>query len=370
MLKRQIIIVLGAALIMGAGIGIKKMLAAQAKDPEKKGNQFSYRLVLAKEVETDALVKRVPVNGKLTAKNRIEVYPEVTGTLLFSEKPFKVGQKFKKGEVILAMDGNESLLNLKAQRSAFINVLSQALPDIKIDYNKQFDTWKKYLDALTPDKNLGELPTVDDSMLKNFLSGRNIYQQYFAIKSLENRQSKFTLVAPFNGSVSDGDVNAGTVIRANQKVGEFIQDGAFEFEAAVAAKDAGNIKVGDKLSLMANGNTYSARISRVASNIDPGTQRISLFAAVQGDDLKEGAYLEGFIETEAVDGAITVDRQLIQDNRFVFVIQDTVLQKRAIKVEHMYEQSALVTGLKNGDVLLNQNIEGAYEGMLVKIQNN
>ncbi len=368
MQKRQVIIVLIAALILAAGIGIKNLLAAQKKDPERKESALAFRLVRAKEVANDTLIKRIPVNGKLTAKNRVEIFPEVTGTLLFSEKPFKVGQKFSKGEVLLAVDGNENLLNLKAQRSAFINVVSQALPDIKIDYSSSFDPWKKYLDNLTPDKSLPELPEVTDNMLKNFLSGRNIYQQYFSIKSLENRQSKFTITAPFNGSVSMGSVNAGTVIRAGQKVGEFIQDEEFEYEAAVAAQDGRNINVGDEIVLNTASKTFNAKITRVASNIDPSTQRIALFATLSGDGLKEGAYLEGFIETETLTSAMTIDRNLIHDGKYVFLIKDTVLVKKQIDVAHEYEQNALVTGLTEGEVLLNQVIDGAYDGMLVKIE--
>ena len=193
MKKRQIIILASTLLILVAGYGGCSILAGMKKAPERKVPQKTFRLVKVMEVKNDTLVKIIAVQGKLIAEEKVEIFPEVTGRLLSTNKPFKLGQKFSKGEVLLAIDGNESMLNLKSQRSSFISSLSQVLPDIKIDYPNSFDAWKVFSDDLNPDELLPDLPELSDSKLKSFLSGRNVFQQYYAIRSLENRQSKFTI---------------------------------------------------------------------------------------------------------------------------------------------------------------------------------
>lgn len=364
---RQLIIALIAIAILVVGVLISNLLAGMREAPERKKPEKVVRLVNVTEVQTDTLTKRIPIQGKLIAAQKVEIFPEVTGRLLTGGKPFKVGQHFDKGETLLAVDGSESLLNLKSQRSAFINLITQVLPDIKIDYTEHYDTWAAYLDQLDPNKALPELPEMTDSKLKNLVSGRNIYQQFFAIRSLENRQSKFNIVAPFSGSVSMGNVNPGTVIRAGQKVGEFIQDGDFELEAAIPAEDAAGVREGARVDLQTeNGQSYDASLIRVARNADPNTQRVTVFARVSGDGLREGIYLNGFLGVDDVQNAISVNRNLIVDGRFVFVVQDSTLSKRPVQVQHYFEENALITGLRSGDLLLDQSIEGAYEGMLVQ----
>lgn len=370
MKKRQIIIIAFTLLILLAGYGGCSILAGMKKAPERKAQQKTYRLVKTLSVKNDTLIQLVAVQGKLIAQEKVEIYPEVTGKLLANNKPFKIGQKFSKGDALLTIDGNESMLNLRSQRSAFISLLSQVLPDIKIDYSDQYEAWKSFSDKVDPMKVLPDLPEVSDSKLKNFLSGRNIFQQFFAIRSLEDRQAKFTIVAPFDGSVSMGTVNAGTVLRAGQKVGEFMKDGVFEFEAAIPGRDAADIAVGDKVKLTMKGSSkqFSGNIIRMSSNLDPANQRITLYARIEGESLKEGMYLEGTIEASQINNAIAINQNLVIDDEFVYVIQDTILVKKQVVIQDKFRENALVTGLSEGDLLLNQVIQGAYEGMLVKTE--
>jgi len=363
---RQVKIILIAAAILFAGVLIRNLFIGMKESPEKKDGIATTRVVKALNVKLDTILKPIPVSGILQAGERIEVYSEVNGTLMNTGKPFKVGQHYNQGEVMLSMDGSESLLSLKSQRSAFINTISQVLPDIKIDYEQQYTAWKSFLDKLNPDQNLPELPEVDVK-LKNFLSGRNIYQQYYAVKSLENRQSKYTIEAPFSGTVSVGSANQGTLIRTGQKIGEFVQDGAFEFEAAIPATDAFNIQRGDKVTLKVPNTNLSivGEIIRTASVIDQSTQQMSIFARVQDERLKQGMFLEGLINSMKIEGVMKINRNLIAENHHVFLIENGILVKTPITVAHRFEQEAFIIGLKTGDILLNQVIEGAFEGMKV-----
>ncbi|GAB5538735.1 MAG: hypothetical protein Salg2KO_08380 [Salibacteraceae bacterium] len=363
MKRRQWIIIGTTILIILAGYGGCSMLAGMRKIPTKKANAEAYRIVKTTTVQNDTFSRQIPINGKLIATKKLEIYPEVTGRLLPSPTPFKVGSEFKEGEVLLAIDGRESLLNLKSQRSGFINIIAQILPDIKVDYPEEFEAWESYLSQIDPDKELADLPEVKSTQLKNLIAGRNIYQQFYAIKSLENRQQKFTITAPYTGSVSLGNVNPGTVIRAGQKVGEFIQASGYELEAGIALSDAQIIKRGDRVKL---NNGISGAVIRISDNADPGTQQVKVYASVHGNALREGSYLSGTMESGLVPNAISIDRNLISDEHHVFILKDSALMKIPVTVAHQFEEEVIVQGLEDGTILLNQVIEGAYQGMKAK----
>ena len=371
-MKNRQLIILGAAIaIVLAGYGGCSLLAGMKKAPERKSAEKAIRLVKTKTISNDTLIRQSPINGKLVVQNKLEIYPEVTGTLVGGAHPFKVGQAFKAGEVLIQIDGSEAMMNLNAQRSAFINAIAQILPDIKLDYEKAFPVWIAYFNILRAEATLPNLPESEQDKLKQFLAARNIYQQFFAIKSLEERQSKFTVFAPYNGVVSEGDINPGTVLRVGQKVGAFIQNDAYELEAALPAEDAAKVKIGQTLTLYFKGDktAYTGKIVRVAANVDPMSQRVSIYASIEGNNLREGLYMEGNIAISEVSDAVSIDRSLLHDDNKVFIVIDSVLQEKEVTVLDLQGEFALVTGLANGDQLLDQYIEGAYVGMPVSVEN-
>ena len=367
---RQITIIAIALGILALGIFGLRMFASMKETPARKPTVKTYKLVRVRTIENDSLMQRAPIHGKLIAQERVEIFPEVTGRLLSCTKPFKVGQSFAKGEVLLAIDGQESMLALRSQRSQFISLMSQVLPDIKIDYPDSYDKWSTYYDSLDAEDGLPSLPQLEDGKLKRFLSARNVLSQYYSIKSLEHRQSKFTITSPFNGTIAMGDTHPGTVIRAGQKVGEIIRDDVYELEAALPLSDAAGINLGDHVHLThpTTDQRIEGKVTRMASHVSAADQRLSIFIGLNAGGLREGMYLEGHIDVASVSNALSIDRNLINADNEVFLVQDTILVKRKIQVEDLYDESALVTGLNNGDVLLDQVVEGAYEGMLVKTE--
>ncbi|MFT4678570.1 MAG: membrane fusion protein (multidrug efflux system) [Flavobacteriales bacterium] len=366
MKKRQIIIVVVSALVILGGVLGSNGLASLKKSPERKTDLRTARVVSLVQVKNEDLPLEVSVNGRLKASSKVEIFPEVTGIVLTGTKPLKVGQVYQKGQVVLSIDGSESLLNLKSQRSAFKALMNGVLPDISLDYPGDFSSWKSFMNNVNPEKPLPTLPEVTNDKLGNFLSGRSVHQQYYAIKSLENRQSKFTIHAPFKCVVSSGDLNAGTLVRAGQKVGDLIAIGTFELEAAIAATDMNRVNIGDLALLQFEENIVEGKVIRIGKNVDPATQRMLLFLSVDGDGLQDGQYMEGSIQADVMTQVYPLDQGLLLADNKVYFAQDTLLATKQVEIVHSSANIVYVTGLSNGDRLLNQVIEGGYPGMWIK----
>lgn len=366
MKKRQVIIVVVSALVILVGVLGSKGLTSLKKAPERKTDLRTARVVSLVEVKNEDLPLEVSVNGRLKASSKVEIFPEVTGKVLTGSKPFKVGQVYQKGQVVLSIDGSESLLNLKSQRSAFKALMNGVLPDISLDYPDDFGKWKSFMDEVNPEKSIPALPEITDDKLGNFLSGRTVYQQYYAIKSLENRQSKFTMYAPFKCVVSAGDLNAGTLVRSGQKIGDLIAIGSFELEAAIAASDLGQVNIGDMATLRYGQKEVEGKVIRIGKNVDPSTQRLLLYLSVEGDGLQDGQYMEGSIQADVMTQVYPLDQGLLLPDNKVYFAMDTVLATKPVEVVHSSANIVYVTGLADGDRLLNQVIEGGYPGMWIK----
>lgn len=169
---RKISIVAGI-LIVVAGFIIQGQLAASKKEPKRNQLGNLKRQVLVQEVNNGSINVQIPITGKLTAKTRIEVFAEVSGKLLPTNKEFKVGVTFNKGDVLLAIDKAEFEMNLLASKSNFLSQMLQVLPDLKIDYPNAFNTWKTFADNINIKNPLPTLPIENDKKVTSFLASRN-----------------------------------------------------------------------------------------------------------------------------------------------------------------------------------------------------
>ena len=172
-------------------------------------------------------------------------------------------------------------------------------------------------------KSVKPLPEPVSDQEKYFVTGKNIYATYYNIKNLEARLSKYNIRAPFRGVLTDVMVTQGTLVRAGQKLGEYINTDIYELEVAVNAAYAGILKVGEKVALknLEQTEDWSGTVARINGKIDQNSQTIKVFIEVKGDNLREGMYLEAHVEAQKEPKAYEIDRKLIVDNKAVYIVK-------------------------------------------------
>jgi membrane fusion protein (multidrug efflux system) len=364
---RQISIVAGGVLLVLGFLG-KNILSNRAKMPTKTDEGIQKRMVAVKEIVVGEIPIEIGITGKLIAKEKIELFSEVNGRFMQGQRDFREGVAYSKGEVLVQIDDDEIRFNLKSAKSAFQNLLVQVLPDLKLDYPEAFDKWERYTLNLGINKTLPELPEVNDNKERLFLTARNIFREFYNIQALENRLSKYTIRAPFDGILSMVYINKGTLVRPNQKLGEFIAPNVFELESAVSKTEAALIKIGDSVALKTQGGDLSifGRVSRKNANLNPQTQSLSIYVEVKGSQLYEGMFLSGAINAGNAENAAVVDRKLLNDNQQIFIVVDSIMKLVTVQVVHASDGNAVIKGLNNGDLILENRLNGIYDGMVVK----
>lgn len=308
------------------------------------------------------------IQGRALAKKQIDLYSEVNGQLMAGSKEFREGVRYAAGEVIFKLDDAELRLQLTAQKSAFLQLLTSALADIKMDYPERFDDWQRYTTNLDVNTKLQNLPEPASDKEKFFLSNRGILNQYYTIRSVEERLAKYTIRAPFSGVVSESLVNAGALVRPGQKLGELMNTSSFEVEAAVPGSALGVVQVGDEVGLSAeeNGPQWNGTVSRVSSYIDPATQSAKVFISVESSSLKDGQYLNGVIRSKQVNDVVKVPAELLTAEDKLFGVEDSTLVLISPLLIHRSLENALLGGISSGATLLAEPLPNAYHGMKVK----
>jgi len=365
--KRKIIItVAGIVILVLAFIGARLLsngTGADSASAEKKTPQVAVR---TQTVQNSTITSYIPLTGRVIPHEAVELYAEVTGVSTYGARPFKTGVAFKKGEVLLNIDDQEFRRSVISRKSQFMSLLSQVIPDLKIDFPEIYDPWKQYLEAFDIQQPMKPLPEAKTEQQRLFLSGRNVFSNYYSLKEAELRLSKYKIKAPYNGVLTEAMINQGTLVRVGQKLGEFIKTGIYELEASVSYQDMNYIKPGIDLQLMdVNGEEkYSARVTRVNEKVDPTTQMVKVFLTIKSPDLKSGVYLEGRLPKETYERAfeIPTDALLGGEHDEVFVVKEGKAALQPVEVVSPGENRSIVRGLDDGVVLIIDKKTKAFTG--------
>jgi len=365
-MNRKVLIVASVVLLIG-GIRGCSYLSSGKKAADAQEVVLSAKLVASNIVENGNVATGISITGKLNARDKVELYSEVGGILLRSDKAFKEGVQFGKGEVMLHIDNEELRLNVVSQRSALLRALAQIVPDMRIDMPEHAQKWVDFLSSIDIEKNLPALPEMKAEKEKLFLAGRNILDEYYNIRSQEVRLAKYTITAPFNGVLSNTLIDPGTNVRVGQKLGEYIQPGILEMEAAVGIADAVRVSKGLPVRLWSGDipGQWMGTVLRVSGSIDKSTQTIKVFVEVSGEGLRDGMYLRGTIQTDTIPDAYKIPGKFLLSGDMVYTIGDSTLQKTKVEIIAKGEDEVIVRGLRNGTKVLNERLAGAYEGMPV-----
>uniref|UniRef100_UPI004047846C efflux RND transporter periplasmic adaptor subunit n=1 Tax=Mariniflexile sp. TaxID=1979402 RepID=UPI004047846C len=365
-MRKIILSVLGVLLIIGSVFLAKYLIASKNKPKPVVGKVT--KTVFIDTVKNGEVQIKIPANGSLVAKRRVEIYSEVQGIFKSGNVPFKPGQKYSLGQSLIRMDASEYYASVQSSKSNLYNAIAAIMPDLRLDFPEVYQKWQNYLNTFDLNKTTPKLPEMASEKENYFITGRGIVSSYYNLKNLEQRLSKYVITAPFSGILTEALVTEGTLIRNGQKLGEFIDLSEYEMEVNVSKSYANLLKVGETVALtnLNKTETYQGKISRVNGSVDQTTQTITAYIDVKDPNLKEGIYLEATINGNTVEDAIEVDRNLLLEDQQVFVIKDGLLDTMPVTPVYFSETKVILKGLPDGTILLKKPVPGAYAGMLVK----
>ncbi len=366
MIRKIIIAIISVAIIAAAfmvflSVSKKKNIPRRSK-PQKVTQVFT------ESVQNASIPINIQTSGTLRAKKRLELYAEVNGIFESSAHSFKPGVYYAAGETLVAVDRTQQALNLKAQRSSLYSQLVQMLPDLRFDYPESVAQWENYINQFDVENNLQALPKAINNREKMFVASRNVTTSYYNIKNLEGQYSKHIITAPYDGILIESMIEPGTAIRTSQQLGTFISPYSYELEVAINASYDDFLRVGKSVELfnIDRSKSWTGKVRRINSTVDPNSQTIPVFVDVSGKSLKEGMYLEADLTAKEEQNVYEIDRKLIIGTNEVFTVTDTLLKLKIVEPVYYTDKTVLVRGLTDGTLLLSNSIPGAHEGMIVQ----
>ncbi|MBN1598170.1 MAG: efflux RND transporter periplasmic adaptor subunit [Bacteroidales bacterium] len=369
--SRQVIVIIVIGLITiilagAAAVGLKSL----KKRSEKPVPPKIVRKVNSVYVEYKNVYTQLEVSGRVISQQSVEVISEVQGEILQGDVPFKKGQKFNKNDVLIRIYNKNALYGLQARKSAFLNLLANILPDLRIDYPSVYPEWVKFFESVNLIKELPDLPTINTNQEKIFLASKNILSEYYAIKSDEIQLRKYSILAPYDGAIQDVLLEVGSIANPGSRIAQIIKTDQLEIEVPVEVSDASWLKIGDLAMLKSESGQLAgtAKIKRISPYVDAGTQSINIYLSVQGKKqmLFPGEYLRVQFSGMLISNSMEIPRNAVFNRNEVFIIENGVLKKRQVSLQKVNENTIIFNGLKEGIELVTEPLANATEGMLVQ----
>ncbi len=358
-----VVMILAAVLIM-------VLLFSLRSDPPK-----SEVLPQVKIVETSvASLRNIPSTiiglGKLASTQPLVLYSEVLGTIERGSIVFLPAQSFKKGDLLLKIDDRQVRLDINSTKSDFLNALSSVLPEIKVDFPEEFETWQSYFNKCGFDAPLPVLPETQNQKIKLFLSRFNVFKIYFSVRNLEIRLEKHFFYAPFNGTIVSTDIREGATARNGSRLGEILNLDDLEIEVPIPANDVIWIDRDKPVKLYSSelNREWQGKILRTGKSIDQKTQTVSVYVKIETPthkDLFSGMFFKVQIPGKLVANALTVPRKIIYKDNYVYCIRDGRLDYREIRIARRETDTVIIDdGILEGDTLVTEVLQGVAGGML------
>ena len=373
-LLQKVLRLLAGVLILFVGFFMMQSLIGMKQSPSVTLPETMARPVRTTVVFNTQVTPKVPVEGRVQAWNRIDLFAEVNGVLSLMGEDFREGKSFKEGEVILNLDDSESRSNLKSARSVYLQLVTGMLASIQVDFPERIEIWEQYVESIDVTKALPSLPTPESKREEYFIVNRGVQASFYSIKASEERVSKFTIRAPFDGFVAQALVKPGALVRAGQPLGLFVGTDVYEIQTAVHSRYLATINIGDKVIFHDENDLVVAegKVDRIAGNVNASTQSATVFCKVRAsenrqDQMRDGRYLSGFIESSEIENAFEIQMNLIDGEGEVFVINSNELAKMSVVQEFRSIETAIVSGMPNGTLILSDPVTGAYLGMPVSV---
>lgn len=352
--QTKLFLVFGIILLLAAAYFYPR-LGAQSEGsapPSSGANGGGNREPLAVNViqlKKETLNNQLQVSGTILPNESVDIKPEING--LVTKVNFKEGQYVTKGTPLLYLNDNE--LQAQYQRLQYTQKLVQ-----------------------TQESRQKQLLAREAISQEEYDIVLNQYNTALAdIRLVQAQLEKTVIRAPFNGLLGLRQVSEGAVINAANIIVRIVNIDPIKLEFSIPERYAGLVTVGSSIYFSSESSTeeVEGKVYAFEPQIDAATRTLKLRAQSPN---KSSKYLPGmFVKIRFVldvkEDALLVPAEAVipeLSGYKVFVVgADGNAEQRIIEIGTRTDtQVQVISGLKEGDLVLTTGVMQVRQGMPVK----
>jgi multidrug efflux pump subunit AcrA (membrane-fusion protein) len=371
-MKKKVLYFLASALVLALAVGLTSFFMKNQEEPRRSMKNENLLSVKVDTVSTRKLHPSVEYEGRISSYETVALAAEVTGRIMKGEVPFKEGENFQKGDLLVKIYKEDAQAAMTSGKSNFLRTLSSILPDLKVDFPNEYKKWKDYFNKIDVHKELPALPQIDSEKEQVFMASQGVLPEYYNLHQQEIRLKKYNLYAPFDGAFQRVNKQVGAIASPGAALATIVRTDKLEVIVPVPPEDARWISPGDKVKLTGNrGITKNGKVTRVADFLDPSTQSVNIYVEYIPSgprSFKVGEFVKANFKISRTVSGFKIPREAVMDNEEVYTVKDNRLRKRSVKVIRKLQDHAVISGLENGTLIVSESLVDVSEGQKVEIR--
>ena len=183
------------------------------------------------------------------------------------------------------------------------------------------------------------------------------------------------VTSPASGVIEKRLVEDGEHVARGAALFSLVQNGTLELAAAIPARSAAAVRVGQPVNFVADGRQFTGRVARVSPTVDPITRAVTVYVQVPnpGGALRGGTFATGRVVSRTLANVIAVPTSALKQSQdkgapFVYRIDGSTVNIAPVRVGVVDERQGLVQvtdGLSAGDRVIVGNVGILGRGMQV-----
>jgi len=395
--------------VLGIGAAVTAALIKTRKAPERQAHTERGMLVEVLEVHPRDWRVRVVSQGTVQPRREVAISPQVTGKVIRIHPSLVVGGIIRSGSVMVKLDPTDYELALERARARLAEA-EKSLAEADSNAEVARREWK-VLGKTTGGSQEANPLTLYEPQLKLAQAGMRSAQA--EVKQAEVNLSRTVIRAPFNLRVRSESVERGKYVTVGQQLATVYGTDEAEVIVPLAPKElpwldlphndlashpaaskraavAGKSTV--TLRMRVDGQTYErpgrldrtigevdsqGRMSRVVVRLeDPYNLHARAVSPAQKSntqyrpDFEVGAFVDVVIEGRRLEHVIALPATALRLGNTVWTVgQHDRLLIRKVDVARLTQEHALIVkGLDDGDRVVLTSINGAVDGMRLRIK--
>jgi multidrug efflux pump subunit AcrA (membrane-fusion protein) len=370
MKRSKVFYFIGSLAVIALAIILTGFFKRNQPEPKKNRNNQNFLYVKVDTVNTQKVHPSMHYKGRIQSYETVSLAAEVTGKIMKGEVPFKEGESFEKGDLLVRIYKEDAQAAMISAKSNFLRTLSSILPDLKVDFPDEYQKWKTFFNAIDVRGKLPPLPEINSEKEQVFLSSQGVLPEYYSLHQQEINLTKYNLYAPFDGAFQTVNRQVGAIASRGATLASIVRTDRLEVVVPVPPEDSRWIRPGDEVKLTGNnGIERQGRVTRIADFLDPSTQSVNAYIQyMPGKErsFKVGEFVEATFKISKVVDGFTLPREALMNDKEVYTVNGNRLQKRKINVLRKMQDHAVISGLEDSTLVVAESLVDVEEGQKVR----
>ncbi len=300
--------------------------------------------------------------GSIAALDAVLVRAEGAGRV--TDIRFEEGEAIERGEVLFSIDAREAEERRRALASAKEAAIATASEAVR--------TFRRAEELFG--RGIVPAQEVDQLRARMEAAQAEVQRLEAEIGSVEEVIARAQVRAPFEGTVTQSEVDPGDFVQAGDPLVTVVRPSGLEAELWLPERLAGRVTPGMpvRVRVGVSDEPLSAEVVFVSPQVDPSSRTVLVKATVseRREALRPGLSATGEIVVGEQEGIVIPERTLVgtREGYRVYVVEDGVARERAVEIGLREPGRVLIrAGLEPGALVVEQGQDRISDGDRVQV---